>query len=146
MNFWYSLCQPLSVTGSKHEIWTTIIKGDLDSKQNGVFESIVKKFEIHMDDINAGYRHYNRNNAAYGTHARLLLVATLMTRGNILELGAGDHSTKLFHEILEDDNLSGERLLVSAESDAAWLERFRNLSTSFHQLLWVDSCKITEYS
>ena len=125
-------------------IWTTLIRGDLD-EDGEVFDSVVKTFKNRYDDINAGYRHYNKDNLDYGTHARLMLVAAMMTHGDILELGTGEHSTKLLHAILEDDNKIEKRMLVSAESDPAWLNRFRNLSSPFHQLLLVLPCNDNPY-
>ena len=123
------------------QIWTTLIRGDLD--QDGeVFGSIIKAFEHNFDDINSGYRHYNRQNVDYGTHARLLLLSALMTHGDILELGTGDHSTQLLHDILEEDNKTEKRLLVSADSDPLWLEKYSYLSSPFHQLLLVDFFQI----
>ena len=69
-----------------------------------------------------------------------MLVATMMTHGDILELGTGDHSTKLLHDILEDDNKNKKRMLVSAESNPEWLDKFRDLSSPFHQMLLVQPC------
>ena len=113
----------LPISSLEKEIWTTLIRGDLD-KDDNVFNSIVKAFKENFDDVNAGYRHYNKKNLDYGTHARLLLVAAMMTHG----------------DILEDDNKRGKRLLVSADSDPAWLERFSDLSSDFHQLILVKPC------
>ena len=129
----------LPVSSLEKEIWTTLIRGDLDEDDN-VFNSIVKAFKENFDDINAGYRHYNKKNLDFGTHARVLLVAAMMTHGDILELGTGDHSTKLLHDILEDDNKKEKRLLVSADSNSLWLARFSDLSSPFHQLLLVQPC------
>jgi hypothetical protein len=129
----------LPVSSLEKEIWTTLIRGDLDEDDN-VFNSIVKAFKENFDDINAGYRHYNKKNLDFGTHARVLLVAAMMTHGDILELGTGDHSTKLLHDILEDDNKKENRLLVSADSDPAWLDRLSDLSSPFHQLILVEPC------
>ena len=121
------------------EIWTTMIWGYLD-EDDKVFNLIVKVLKENFEDIDAVYRFYNEKNNIYGTHVRLLLVAAMMTNGNILELGAGDHSTKLLHEILEDDNKKEKRLLVSADSNSLWLDRFSDLSSPFHQLLLVQPC------
>ena len=117
----------LPVSSLEKEIWTTLIRGDLDEDDN-VFNSIVKAFKENFDDINAGYRHYNKKNLDYGTHARLLMVAAMMTH------------TKLLHGILEDDNKKENRLLVSADSDPAWLDRFSDLSSPSHQLILVQPC------
>ena len=76
----------LPVSSLEKEIWTTLIRGDLDEDDN-VFNSIVKAFKENFDDINAGYRHYNKKNLDFGTHARVLLVAAMMTHGTYLSLG-----------------------------------------------------------
>ena len=124
------------------EIGTTLIRGDLD-KDGKVFDSIVKAFKENFDDVNAGYRYYNRENLATGTHALLLLVSAMMTHGDILELGIGDHSTRLLHDILEEDNKTEKRMLVSAESDLEWLESYKDLASPFHQIIHVLECKST---
>ena len=124
----------------KKSVWTTIISGDLD-KDDEVFESIVEAFEANFEEADAGYRYLNNNNAAYGTHARLLLVAVMMTHGDILELGMGEHSTKLIHDILTEDNKAEKRMLVSAESNSEWLGSFKELNSPFHQVLYVNKCR-----
>ena len=121
-------------------VWTSIIKGDLDEEEK-VFESIVEAFKNNPEDADAGYRYHNSDNAAYGTHARLLLVSVMMTHGDILELGMGKHSTKLIHDILEEDNKAEKRMIVSAESDSTWLETFQDLSSPFHQIPYVPKRK-----
>ena len=131
----------LGVTTVEKEIWTTLIKGDLDIKGD-IFNSVVEAFKNNYDELNAGYRYYNQENVDYGTHARLLLLAALMTHGDILELGTGDHSTLLLHQIVQEDNKVERRVLVSADSDPAWLDRFKHLSSPFHQLHLVGNCKI----
>ena len=61
-----------------------------------------------------------------------------MTGGDILELGAGDYSTKLLDDVLEDEK-NDNRMMVTAESNQEWLSKFNHLSSSFHQLLLVHS-------
>eukprot|EP00090_Calanus_glacialis_P038258 TRINITY_DN6683_c0_g1_i4.p1 TRINITY_DN6683_c0_g1~~TRINITY_DN6683_c0_g1_i4.p1 ORF type:complete len:640 (-),score=138.81 TRINITY_DN6683_c0_g1_i4:103-2022(-) len=126
----------LSTTLEK-KIFTTIIQGDLD-KDGKVFESIIAKFKEHADDINAGYNHYNEDNLYKGTHIRLVLAAAMMTFGDILELGTDELSTKLLHDILDQDDDTSKRLLVSAESQLKNLEKHKS---EFHQLLHVPDCK-----
>ena len=129
----------MSISSMEMEVWTTLIRGDMD-KEGEVFNSVAEAFKENFDDLNAAYRHYNKNNLVYGTHVRLLLLATMMTRGDILELGTGDYSTELLHDIIEEDNKKERRLLVSADSDPVWLNRFTHLSSPFHQLLLVNKC------
>jgi len=129
----------MSISSMEMEVWTTLIRGDMD-KEGEVFNSVAEAFKDNFADLNAAYRHYNKKNLVYGTHVRLLLLATIMTHGDILELGTGDYSTELLHDIIEEDNKKEKRLLVSADSDPAWLNRFTHLSSPFHQLLLVNTC------
>jgi len=124
----------------RKQVWTTLIRGDLD-QDGAVFDSIVEAFKDNLDEANAGYKHYNVDNAAYGTHARLLLVAAMMTHGDILELGMGDYSTQMMHDVIEDDNKIEKRLLVSAESDQEWMRGFTKLSSPIHQIIYVHKCE-----
>ena len=122
------------------KIWTTLIQGDLD-RDGKVFNSITKAFKENYSDINAGYLHYNKENLAHGTHIRLVILAAMMTHGDILELGTGDVSTRLLHDILEQEENNMDRMLVSADSDQKKLGKFKDLDCSFHQLLLVPNCK-----
>ena len=129
-----------SSTTLEKKILTTIIQGDLD-KDGEVFESIIDKFQEHVDDINAGYNHYNENNLYEGTHIRLVLAAAMMTCGDILELGTDELSSKLLHDILDQDDDTSKRLLVSAESQLKNLKKHKDAESEFHQLLHVPDCK-----
>jgi hypothetical protein len=70
----------------------------------------------------SAYDALNRNMSSsdYGTHIAPLLTAVLATDGPVLELGCGDFSTPLLHAICAKQN----RLLVSTDTDKAWLELF----------------------
>ena len=72
---------------------------------------------------------------AYGTHQPILKTVVLNTEGPILELGVGNFSTYLLHEICKKN----KRFLLSAESDEVWLRKFYNLKTEWHQFVYVDS-------
>ena len=124
------------------QVWTTLFRGDLDI-DGKIYDSIVTAFNEHFDDINDVAKQYNKDDHIYGTHTRLLLVAAMMTGGDILELGAGEYSTKLLDDVLEDEN-NDKRMMVTAESDKDWLSKFNHLSSSFHQLLLVHSSDNTE--
>jgi hypothetical protein len=65
-----------------------------------------------------------------GTHVGLLAAAVARTAGEgpVLELGMGDHSTPLLHLLCVD------RLLVSADSSAAWVGRFERFRSETHHL------------
>ena len=120
---------------------TTIIQGDLDDGGK-VFNSIKKKLKHQADEINAAYKHYNKDNLYAGTHIRLLFVAAMMTCGNILELGTDEHSAALFNDILEKDTrITNKRMVVSAESDQRKLQNYKIQHDVSHQLLRVPHCK-----
>jgi hypothetical protein len=68
----------------------------------------------------------------YGTHFVPLAAAVARTSGAVLELGMGDHSTPLLHLLCRD------RLLISADSSARWVERYAAFRSASHQLHAVD--------
>ena len=121
------------------QVNTTLIAGDLDDDHK-VFNSVVRAFKEQSEDVTAGFKYYNTKNEAVGTHVKLLLVAAMKTEGDMLELGMGTQSTKLLHDIFKEDNKLSRRMLVSVESDPAWFEDFKHLSSSFHQLLLLPDC------
>jgi len=61
--------------------------------------------------------------AGYGTHIAPLTAAALSTKGTIIEMGAGDYSTPLLHEIAKAQN----RPLITYETDKQWLINFIDL-------------------
>ena len=79
----------------------------------------------------------NRNlaDAAFGTHITPLMAAVLATKGNVVEMGMGDYSTPLLHEIIKHQRcLNSKRKLFSFESDAKWLDNFTDLRNDWHTL------------
>jgi hypothetical protein len=72
---------------------------------------------------------------SYFSHIPLLAAAVAKTAGPVLELGAGLGSTLMLH------GLCGAmgRQLVTLDSDQDWLNKFTNLSRSWHQLKFVNS-------
>lgn len=69
----------------------------------------------------------------YATHLPVLVAAVARTSGSVLELGCGEWSTRVLHEMCA----ARGRRLVSAESDAGWAARFAHLGTSDHQIVVV---------
>ena len=69
-------------------------------------------------------------NNNYGTHIHPLTVAVLRTSGAVVELGMGDYSTPVLHEICK---LQG-RLMLSYEKDLTWLENFIDLESDSHKI------------
>lgn len=72
---------------------------------------------------------------SYFSHIPLLSAAAIKTTGPVLELGSGFGSTLLLH------GLCGAmgRQLVTLDTDGEWLNKFINLSRSWHRFKEVDS-------
>jgi hypothetical protein len=70
------------------------------------------------------------SSAGYGTHLVPLIAAVMATKGDVLELGMGDFSTPMLHELLKRT----DRLLVSIENDKEWFKNFSDLGNDKHFL------------
>lgn len=66
--------------------------------------------------------------STYGTHIVPLLISVLNTTGTVIELGMGDFSTPLLHEICK----LNKRKLISAETSNTWMTRYDDLKSPFH--------------
>jgi len=76
------------------------------------------------------------NFSQYGTHIPVLCRAFIELRestGDVLELGCGDFSTPVLHE------LCANRKLLTLDNDALWLERFSYLYSPQHIIKEVSS-------
>ena len=113
--------------------WTTVVQGDLDPSGE-VFANMRKLWD--SEEARRVYASLNPGQGEFGTHARLLWAAAKATQGDILEMGTGAFSTPMLH------NLTGSvgRRLVSAETDSAWLSKFKEQGVGHHQLLLVPVC------
>lgn len=112
--------------------WTSVIQGDMD-KTGAVFDKVVSAFS--SGEITPYWDQFNPTHSGWGSHVRLLTAAALSTTGDILELGTGFFSTPLLHQIVKEEG--GRRMIVSSDTDSNWLPLFRNLTTTFHQILLV---------
>jgi len=112
--------------------WTSVIQGDKD-KTGSVFDKVVSTFT--SGSITPYWEQFNPSHSGWGSHVRLLTAAALSTKGDILELGTGFFSTPLLHQIVKEEG--GRRMIVSTDTDSNWLPLFRNLSSSFHQVLLI---------
>jgi hypothetical protein len=66
----------------------------------------------------------------YSTHLPVLTAAICRTaKGPVLELGCGYYSTPVLHEICAVQN----RILISADNDKSWLEKFEYMQSEKHQ-------------
>ncbi len=69
----------------------------------------------------------------YATHQEALVGAVMRTSGPVLELGAGDYSTPILHEICRAQG----RALVTLEYRWEWLEKFDRFRSATHLLFHV---------
>jgi len=71
----------------------------------------------------------------YSTHQRMLVKYLMRTSGPIVEIGCGDYSTPLIHEIAAAQG----RTVCTLDSSADWLNRFASYKTDWHSFLHVES-------
>ena len=120
--------------GVKLPVWTTLVQGDMD--QGGeLFSEVIETVDSYAEEVNTVYKTYNPDRAGFGTHLKLLLVAALITDGDILEMGSGDFSTRVLHDIVKMSDV--DRELVTAESNKEWLTNHKDMQTSFHKLIHI---------
>jgi|WetSurSiteA1Bulk_404760.scaffolds.fasta_scaffold14348_4 hypothetical protein len=73
-----------------------------------------------------------------GTHQPILLDVVKRTNKPILELGAGNESTKQIHKITNNP-------IVTIEDSKFWLRRFLHLQSTRHQFLLMNTRQMREY-
>jgi len=79
------------------------------------------------------------SNGNFGTHITPLLAAVLHTKEDVIEMGMGDYSTPLLHEIIAYQRKKGsDRKLISFESNQSWLANFDDLACHWHKFFLVD--------
>lgn len=71
----------------------------------------------------------------YGTHLPVLMSVINKTKGPVLELGIGFHSTPFLHFAC----LPANRKLVSYETDAGWAKNFNDFRSSIHDINHLDN-------
>jgi len=71
----------------------------------------------------------------YSTHQRLLVKYLMRTSGPIVEIGCGNYSTPIIHEIAAAQG----RTVLTLDSDAAWLSKFAKYTTPWHTFQHVTS-------
>lgn len=67
----------------------------------------------------------------YATHIPHLMEAVKRTTGPVLELGSGDGSTTVLHDVCAG------RALITVDSNKDWLKRFEDLKTETHRFIYV---------
>lgn len=71
----------------------------------------------------------------YGTHQRLLVRYMMQTIGPVIELGAGNYSTPILHEIAAAQG----RHLTTVDNNPYWLNRFKIFENDGHALKLLQS-------
>jgi len=71
----------------------------------------------------------------YSTHQRMLVKYLMRTSGPIVEIGCGDYSTPIIHEIAAAQG----RTVCTLDSNVDWLNRFASYKTEWHSFLHVES-------
>ena len=71
----------------------------------------------------------------YGTHQRLLVKWMMQTTGPVIELGAGNYSTPILHEIAAAQG----RHLTTVDNNPDWLNRFKLFENDGHTLELLQS-------
>jgi len=81
-------------------------------------------------------------NNGYESHRFVLehVVKNLKNK-SVLELGCGDYSTKLIHDILDNRNSK----ITSIDTDLAWLQKYIYLKNDYHELIYWDINKLNEF-
>ncbi len=69
----------------------------------------------------------------YATHMPIVAAIACKTKGPILEMGCGDYSTYLLHEMCR----LKKRRLVSTDEKSDWLNKFRPLANDYHEFHFV---------
>lgn len=71
----------------------------------------------------------------YATHQRLLVKYMMQTTGPVIELGAGNYSTPILHEIAAAQG----RQLTTVDNNPEWLNRFKVFEWEHHTLTLLQS-------
>ena len=71
----------------------------------------------------------------YATHQRLLVKYMMQTTGPVIELGAGNYSTPILHEIAAAQG----RHLTTVDNNPEWLNRFKVFEWERHTLTLLPS-------
>ena len=70
----------------------------------------------------------NKHYPSYLSHFPILSAVIGNSTGPVLELGCGDGSTPMLHEMCRPS----KRLLITVESDKAWMEKFLHYESNTH--------------
>ena len=74
----------------------------------------------------------------YATHQPVLFEVIKRTSGPILELGAGEHSTRQIHELAQG------RKITTVDDDLEWLEKYLDLKSDSHNFILLSDFRSSE--
>lgn len=81
-------------------------------------------------------------NNGYESHRFVLEhVLKILKNKSVLELGSGDYSTKLIHDVLGCENSK----IITLDTDLSWLEKYTHLKTDCHDLIYWDIDKLNDF-
>lgn len=81
-------------------------------------------------------------NNGYESHRFVLeYVIKNLKNKSVLELGSGDYSTKLIHDVIGSENSK----IITLDTDLSWLEKYMDLKTDYHDLIYWDINKLNEF-
>lgn len=112
-----------------------LIQGDLDTTGD-IFDAVIAKISKDSQIEKWG------KSEPHQYKFDLLLISSLSTTGDILELGTDKDTTELLHTVVQSDNAIQEdatlmRMLVTSDSSSSWLSEHSALLCSFHQFVFV---------
>jgi len=124
--------QTTNVNKNAPEKLSVIIQGDLDTAGE-TFNAVVSRLK------EEGAKQFMTK---YKQKKNLLMISSLLTSGDILELGTDKDTTELLHTVVQADNenemkAAAMRMLVTTDSSSAWLNNHSALLCSFHQFVFV---------
>lgn len=70
---------------------------------------------------------------SFATRLPVLMGAVSCTKGPILELGCGNYSTPILHEVAE----KSLRYVLTLDCDQEWMSRFTGMRSAYHSLVCV---------
>jgi len=119
----------------RNEELVVLIQGDLDTTGN-IFDAVIAKVSKDSQIDRQGKSKPNQ------LKVDLLLVSSLATTGDILELGTDKDTTELLHTVVQSENAIQSkatlmRMLVTSDSSSSWLSEHSELLCSFHQFVFV---------
>lgn len=71
----------------------------------------------------------------WATHQQALVHAVMRTNGSVLEMGCGNYSTPILHEICTLQ----KRRLISVDNNKEWSDIFISFANEYHEIRFIES-------